>query len=83
MDRESFLETIRKQYSDDIHEAYVEAEHEGGAIDWGLLNEKLGKLMKSAKAEGLSPAEFCDLVQSVLPEDARSHLTFEPSKQAA
>ncbi len=68
MDREAFLETIKKQYAEDIHEAYIECEHENGEhIDFKNLDTKLTKLKKSAKVEGLPGQEFDDLVQSTLP----------------
>jgi hypothetical protein len=69
MDRESFLDTIRSQYAEEINEAYLECEHENGRqIDVKKLNELLTKLMKTAKVDGLPPREFEDLVKSTLPK---------------
>jgi hypothetical protein len=67
MNNESFLETLRTQYADEIHEAYVECEHDG-AVDFGKLNGLLKKLFKNAKVEGFPAKEFEDLVRATLPE---------------
>jgi hypothetical protein len=66
MNKESFLETIRQQYSDEIHEAYIECEH-GNKVDLVQLNQRLARLMTHAKVEGLSVADFHELVVSTLP----------------
>jgi hypothetical protein len=69
MDRESFLDTLRQKYAENIHEAYLECEHEDGrSVDYPRLNGLLQKLAKTAKVEGLPPKEFEDLVRSTLPE---------------
>lgn len=68
MDREAFLEVLRKQYADEIYEAYLECEHEDGKINFVELNNALRKLMNSAKSEGLLAKDFEDLVKSTLPE---------------
>jgi hypothetical protein len=83
MDRDDFLDNIRRQYADEIHEAYLECEHETGKVDFAQLNKKLGKLMKSAKAEGLQNKEFIDLAMSTLPPEAKNSLRFESTKKAA
>ena len=68
MDRESFLETIKKQYADEIHEAFLECEHDDGRrIDYPKLNARLKRLFTNAKAEGLSVKDFHDLVHSTMP----------------
>lgn len=83
MNREDFLDTLRKQYAEEIDEAYLECEHESGKVDQEALKACLDKLMKSAKAEGLPPKEFFDLVQSTLPESCRGVLDEQKSKSAA
>ena len=76
MNRESFLETIRQQYADEIREAYIECEHdEGRTFDIPELNKRLKKLMSAAKVSGLAPAEFEEMVRSILP-DVVSKLDF-------
>jgi hypothetical protein len=68
MDRESFLETVKNQYVDEIRVAFLECEHHGGrVIDYSALNQRLKKLMVGAKKEGISPRDFQLLVQAVLP----------------
>ena len=67
MDRESFLETVRKQFADEIHETYLECEH-GKKVDLKRLNTMLKKLMGAARAQGLPETEFWDLVKSTLPD---------------
>jgi len=67
MDRDSFLDTVRKNYAELIHEAYVECEHEHGEFDAAKLKASLAKLAKAAKVEGLGQKDFDDLVKSTLP----------------
>ena len=67
MNKEGFLDTIRKQYAEDIHEAYLECEHEHGEVDFSRLSDRLSALMRNAKVDGLPPKEFEDLVRSTLP----------------
>ncbi len=69
MDRESFLEAVRKQFADDIHEIYLECEHRGGqGIDLPRLNTLLRKLMTGARAQGIGERDFIDLVRTTLPD---------------
>jgi hypothetical protein len=68
MDRESFLETVKNQYVDEIRVAFLECEHHGGkVIDYSALNQRLKKLMVGAKKAGISTHDFQLLVQAVLP----------------
>jgi len=67
MDKEGFLDTIRKQYIDEIREAYLECAH-GKNVDYIELNQALTRLMKSAKAEGLAAKDFMDLAKAELGE---------------
>jgi hypothetical protein len=41
MDREDFIETLKKQYADNIHEAYIECEHEKGSVDYPELKARI------------------------------------------
>lgn len=66
MNRESFLEAIRKQFTDEIHSVYLQCEH-GKDVDYPQLTHLLSKLRDAAKREGLTYAEFEDLVKSELP----------------
>jgi len=69
MDKETFSETIRQHYADEIHEAFLECEHDDGrSVDLVKLNQSLARLMANAKAEGLSPRDFEELVKSCLPQ---------------
>ena len=41
MNRESFLDTVSKQYVNEIHSAYTECETEQGRkVDYGRLNQR-------------------------------------------
>ncbi len=83
MDKESFLDTLRQQYVEDIHEAYIECEHgDDHKIDMPKLEQLLWKLMKNAKVDGLLPKEFMDLVRSTLP-DAAGQIDFTRLGKAA
>lgn len=66
MNKESFLETLRTQYTEKIREVYFECEH-NHQLDLAALSIRLKALMKTAKTEGLSHKEFEDLLKSVLP----------------
>ena len=67
MNKESFLDTLRTQYREDIREAFIECEHQS-QVDFLTLNIKLKSLMNTAKFEGLPFKDFEDLVNSTLPE---------------
>lgn len=83
MDRDSFLDTLRGQYADEIQAAFAECEHDNGHdIDYEHLNEMLNALRKAAVHEGLSPGDFEDLVDSTLPQ-AKGHVTWNELKKAA
>lgn len=70
MDREGFLEAIRKQYADDIHEAFIECQvDEAGKrrVDLFKLNACLKKLWVNSQVEGLPEKDFLDLVRTAIP----------------
>ncbi len=68
MNRESFLDTLRQQYSDEIRGAFLECAHERGEqVDFQKLDEMLTKLMQNASVDGLPEQEFVELVQSTIP----------------
>ncbi|NDF14642.1 hypothetical protein EB061_04900 [bacterium] len=69
MDREDFIEQLRQQYADGIYEAYLECEHEGGAVDYPTLRNKIELIGRSAAVEGLPGKEFHELVSGLLPHD--------------
>ncbi len=81
MDKEGFLDIVRKQYAEDIHEAYIECAHEQGDVDFPALSERLTKLMKNARVDGLPQKEFEDLVHSTLPDGAAGKVTLAPAPQ--
>lgn len=69
MSREDFLEVLREQFAEEIHEAYIECEHDGGAIiDMPALNKKLVRMVKAAKVQGFPESDFRELVRSTLPD---------------
>lgn len=83
MDQEGFLETVKKQYGDEIQALYMRCERsESGEVDYSKLRDGLGKLMKNAKIEGLSRPLFEDLVESCLSEDVWKKLNLSGQKAA-
>jgi hypothetical protein len=66
MNRESFLEAVKKHYSEEVHSAFVQCEH-GKDIDYSRLTHLISKLRDAAKCEGLPHTDFEDLVKSALP----------------
>ena len=83
MNKESFLEVVKQQYSDEIHAAYIECEHGHGKVDFKGLNERLQKLMANAKVEGLAPCDFEELARATLPAEVASTIELNPGRKAA
>ncbi|MEN9723255.1 MAG: hypothetical protein RJB38_1241 [Pseudomonadota bacterium] len=81
MNRESFLESVRKQYSERISASYMLCEH-GGRLDIDELGSQLKPLKKMALKEGLSPSEFDEIVFSFFP-DTRGKVDLELGSPAA
>jgi Ca2+-binding EF-hand superfamily protein len=67
MNRESFLETVRKQYCERISASYMICEH-GGRVDVEELATQLKPLKRMAAREGLTHGEFDELVFSFFPD---------------
>ena len=68
MDRESFLDTLKQQFGEQITELYYEYEH-GKKVDIDGLWSALDKLRTQAFKQGLGYTEFDSLVQSSLPSE--------------
>jgi hypothetical protein len=83
VNKESFLEVVRQQYSEEIHAAYVEHSHATGKIDIDALNKRLHKLMANAKVEGLAAPEFEELARATLPAEVALIVDFKTGKKAA
>lgn len=83
MNKESFLEVVRQQYSEEIHAAYVEHSHASGKVDVQALNKRLHKLMANAKVEGLPTNEFEELARATLPAEVSQKVEFNTGKKAA
>lgn len=83
MNKESFLEVVRQQYSEEIHAAYVEHSHNAGKVDVQGLNRTLAKLMANAKVEGLAVHEFEELARATLPAEVAQIVEFKTGKKAA
>ena len=82
MNREDFLDTVTRQYSEEIHAVYVECESDSGRnVDYEKLNIRLRKLMTNAKVDGLSPKEYIELVKHTIPQ-ACDHIAFTMTKVA-
>jgi hypothetical protein len=69
MDRDDFIEDLKRQFADSITEAYLECEHEKGAVDYPALKDRIEKIGKAAKVDGLKTTEYHELVCCVLPHD--------------
>lgn len=84
MDREVFYENLKSQYVQQLQKAYSECVSQVGAcIDMPKLNRMLNKLMAQAEVEGLSRAEFSELMMSTLPHVADQMQLEAPAKKAA
>ena len=81
MNRESFLETIRRQCSEDIVEAYQQAVHMDKTgtpvVDYEQLSKMLNRLMKNVAKDGVTHLEFAELVYSNLPQ-ASGKISLKP-----
>lgn len=81
MNREDFIHTLRDQYADEIHAAYIHCEHSGTQkVDFKELSRLLENMVRLAKTDGLSEADFWELVRCTIPE-ASDYLY--PQKKAA
>jgi hypothetical protein len=67
MNKETFLDTLRSQYAEEIHEAHIECERGEGRIDLEAFAHKLHQLRKAAQVEGLPNQDFDDLVNATIP----------------
>jgi hypothetical protein len=83
MDREGFLETMRRQYIEDIHEAYQASLHEGGGkVDYVQLSGMLSKVMRRASMDGFKQMDFEELVYSTIPlSTGQLQLSMPPQAQ--
>ncbi len=66
MDRDSFLEGVKNQFTSEITALYLKYEH-NGKVDHPELTKELKSLEKQARVEGINSREFADLVRSCLP----------------
>jgi hypothetical protein len=66
MSKETSRDTVRRQYSDGIHRAYLQS-HSGADLDPALFQTRLNRLMKQAEADGIPYDEFRALVSGRLP----------------
>lgn len=84
MNSESYLETVKQQYSEEIHAAYAEHTHgHNKEVDIQGLNKRLQKLMSNAKVEGLPVAEFEELARATLPAEVAQKIVFPGVAKAA
>lgn len=68
MTKETFLDTVRHRFLEDIREAYLECAHgPERPIELARLTRLLGKLQNFAKKAGLTPTEFEELTMICLP----------------
>jgi len=67
MNRESYMETVRQQYAEKVTAAYVQCEHDGQE-NFTELTAQLVKIKRQAISEGMSDADFDDIVFSALPD---------------
>jgi hypothetical protein len=81
MNRETFLDTLRTQYREDIREAYIESVHQR-KVDFAELSSKLQQLMKTAHLEGLPIEDFDELTKSILPDAVIGQLELQPISPA-
>lgn len=66
MNRESFMETLRNHYADEIMSALYRCKH-GDSIDYPALTHLLLDMGHAARGEGLGRSEFENLVKAILP----------------
>ena len=66
--KDDFLETLIAQYREEIEQILVESEHiYRSTIDYEILDQRIGEMLKSAKVDGLDEKIFWDIVHSVIP----------------
>lgn len=68
MDKESFIETLIAQYTEEIEEILLESEHVyRSTIDYELLDQKASQLIKCAMIDGLDEKIVWNLIQARIP----------------
>lgn len=83
MNRDAFLDILKRQYSDEISFTYSKHDHHtGSGLDILKLDEELAKLRRSAEVEGLPAEEFDGLVRSKLAH-VHDKLTYSQMKKLA
>lgn len=68
MDKDSFLQTLISQYTEEIEEVLLESEHVyRSTIDYELLDMKVSQLIVCAKVDGLEEKIIWELLQKRIP----------------
>lgn len=68
MDKESFIDTLIAQYTEEIEEILLESEHVyRSTIDYELLDQKATQLIKCAMIDGLDEKTVWNLIQARIP----------------
>jgi hypothetical protein len=69
MDRESFLEAVRKHFANDIQEIYRDCEnHSDRGFDLARMNRLFRSLWKGARAQGIGEKDFLELIRTTIPD---------------
>lgn len=69
MDREDYLETLSRQFSEEVREAFIESEHHD-TFDFAGFQTKVHAIWVAARSGGLSPDRFRSILTDVTPEYA-------------
>jgi len=68
MDKDSFIDTLIAQYTEEIEEILLESEHVyRSTIDYELLDQKATQLIKCALIDGLDEKTVWNLIQARIP----------------
>lgn len=73
MNRDDIVETLKREFSEEIREALLESEQNRGKIvDYDKLNKKIEQAWRAAKLAGLTADDFADVIENVIPEHLES-----------
>lgn len=68
MNREDFLDTLVRQFTEEVREAYVECEHTRTAFDTADFEKRVHKIWKAAELDGVSKVQFRAILMDVVPD---------------
>jgi hypothetical protein len=67
LDRDGFIETLNRQYTELVHEALLESESHG-EVNFETLKTKISYAFKASQRDGLPSEKFHAILRDVVPD---------------